>query len=290
MASLNLAQEELKQLEMVRNRLNQLFHSLDSLTQRLIQSNPLLSRESLQLNTTIIKSNIMSVQSIIDDNFDLFQRLAIHPSTNYPGRNKENFDLLVMLLRKKPEEAVDDYIEESLNAARAAGLDEKKLAEGLHERMNSYNDDPDDYGMEDEEDEGQSDPLIEQWADCFYTFDQAVKQYVSVQAQKNFTVAEQAMGIENVRTGLKRELKDIDDDDDEEEEDEDEDMAMGGMESGAAPGLAGGPVSTSGAINNIQPEHVLWMMARGGKNLPRYVELDANRVVKVETKRAPPPR
>ncbi|KAK3984840.1 mediator of RNA polymerase II transcription subunit 8 [Cladorrhinum sp. PSN332] len=292
MASLNLAPEELKQVEMVRNRLNQLFHGLESLTQRLIHSTPLPTRESLQANTTIIQKNIMSIQSIIDENFELFQRVAVQPSTNYPGRNSENFDLLIMLLRKKPEEAVDDLMEESMNAARAAGLDEKKLAVGLHERRNSYDDDPDDYGLDDEEEEGQSDPFSEQWADCLYTFNQALTQYVTVQVRKNFTVEEQAMGIENVRTGLKRELKDLEDDDDEddEDEDEDEDMEMGGTGSGVGAGFGGGSGTASGANPNAQPEQLLWMLCRGGRNLPRVVELDANRVVKVETKRAPPPR
>ncbi|KAK4160977.1 mediator of RNA polymerase II transcription subunit 8 [Cladorrhinum sp. PSN259] len=289
MAALNLAPEELKQLDMVRNRLSQLLHNTNSLLQRLAHSNPLPTKESLQANATIIQKNIMSVQSIIDENCELFQRIAVHPSTNYPGRTQG--DLLLSLLRKKPEQSVDKMIEASLEAANAAGLDEKKLAVGLHDRRNSYDDDPDNYGLEDDEEDGQSDPFNEQWADCQYAFNEALKQYVAFQVKKNFTVEEQAMGIENVRTGLKRDLKDVDDEDDEEEdEDEDEDMGMGGAVGGAGPGIGAGAAAAPGAQSNIQPEHLLWMLSRGGSQLPRNIELDANRVVKVETKRAPPPR
>lgn len=44
MASLNLTPEELKQLELLRNRLSQLTSSLASLRGRVINSNPLPTR------------------------------------------------------------------------------------------------------------------------------------------------------------------------------------------------------------------------------------------------------
>lgn len=256
----------------------------------------LLPRESLQATATIIQTNIMSIQGIVDENYELFQRIAIHPSTNYPGRTQQN--VLNELLRKLNEPEMETVVEQAIEAARAAGLDEKKLAVGANERRNSYDDDLDDYGMDEEGDQGQSDPFSEQWADCRYTFEQALKQYITGQAKRNFTVEEQEIGIENVRTGLKRKLTDEDDDEEEEDEDEDEDEEMGmgvggmggGTVGGSGVGMGGGPAGAPGANLNAQPENLLWLLSRGGRNLPKNIEFAANRVTRQETKRPPPPR
>ncbi|KAH6657291.1 choline sulfatase [Truncatella angustata] len=101
MASLNISQEELKAVEQTRQRLFQLSNSIGSLKTDVFNSNPLPSLESLQASADILQQNMRSLLSVISNNEELFTQLAIHPSTNFPGRTQEN--ILLQLLRKKPE-------------------------------------------------------------------------------------------------------------------------------------------------------------------------------------------
>ncbi|KXX83221.1 Mediator of RNA polymerase II transcription subunit 8 [Madurella mycetomatis] len=299
MASLNLAPEELKQLELLRNRFAQLTNSLQSLRANVINSNPLPSRESLQASSAILQQNIRSIRDLTTDNADLFQRIAIHPSTNFPGRTQEH--VLLQLLRKKLEPDVESWVEEARETARAAGLDASKLATGARAPGagggaggNGYESEEDTYGL-DREDEVPSDPFNEQWADILDAFQTSLMEYVTVQVKKKYTVEEQAMGVENVRTGLKRDLEESDEEEDGEDEDEDEDEEAGG-ESAAAQGDT--EVSTAGAGARtaaseklpIQPEHLFWLSVKGDFNLPRNVEFESRRKVTQKTKRPAPPR
>ncbi|KAL2261447.1 hypothetical protein VTK26DRAFT_4164 [Humicola hyalothermophila] len=285
MSSLNLAPEELKQLELVRNRLVQLTCSLSSLRANVLNSNPLPSRESLQASAFILQHNIQSIQDISNENADLFQRIAIHPSTNFPGRTQEH--ILLQLLRKKLEPSVEHWVEEARETARAAGLDPGKLSSGTPVGgANGYHDD--DYGL-DQEDDIPSDPFNEQWADIRDAFQESLHEYVTVQVKKKYTVEEQAMGIENVRTGLKRDLEESDDeyeDEDEEEEEEEPALASGGAAgqvSGAGAGAAAGRPA-------LQPEHLFWLAVQGNLNIPRNIDFESTRKVKETTKRPAPPR
>ncbi|KAK4191844.1 mediator of RNA polymerase II transcription subunit 8 [Podospora australis] len=279
MASLGLAPEELKHLEVLRNRLAQLNHNILSVHKAIATTYPLPSRESFQTSTSILQRSILSIQEILTENHDLFQRIAVHPSTNFPGRLHRDF--LGGILRKKPEPEIETAVEESLAAATAAGITASDLAKGLRKRRDD--DDDDDY----EEEEGEGDPTNEKWADCRYTFDQALQHYGLVQERKNFTVEEQSVGIGNVRTGLKRDLKEEEEEEEEEsgEEESSEDEEMGGQELGMGiPNAAAQPNTTTtrgvGGGENIQPEHLLWLAARGGLNLPKNIELEATRGMK----------
>ncbi|GAB1310198.1 mediator of RNA polymerase II transcription subunit 8 [Madurella fahalii] len=303
MASLNLAPEELKQLELLRNRFAQLTSSLQSLRANVINSNPLPSRESLQASAAILQQNIRSIRDLTTDNADLFQRIVIHPSTNFPGRTQEH--VLLQLLRKKLEPDVESWVEEARETARAAGLDASKLATGARATGggggggNGYESEEDAYGL-DHEDEVPSDPFNEQWADMLDAFQGSLTEYVTVQVKKKYTVEEQAMGVENVRTGLKRDLEESDDDEeegeDEDEEDEDEDEEQAGGDSAIAQGGTGFPAAGAGAPAAageklpIQPEHLFWLSVKGDFNLPRNVEFESRRKITQKTKRPAPPR
>ncbi|KAL2017672.1 hypothetical protein VTK56DRAFT_1886 [Thermocarpiscus australiensis] len=281
MASLNLAPEELKQLELMRNRFVQLTSSLSSLRASVINSNPLPTRESLQASASILQQNIRSIQELATEYSDLFQRIAIHPSTNFPGRTQEH--VLLQLLRKKLEPDVEGWVEDARETARAAGLDPSTLATGVRPRGANGYDDEDTYGL-DQEDEVPSDPFNEQWADMLDAFQETLQQYVTVQVKKKYTVEEQAIGIENVRTGLKRNLEESDEEDEEEEEEEEEEVGPGGPAAGA------GAATTAGGKPVMQPEHVFWLMATGDFTVPRNIEFVSQRKATETTKRPAPPR
>ncbi|KAL2130396.1 hypothetical protein VTI74DRAFT_6524 [Chaetomium olivicolor] len=285
MTSLNLAPEELKQLELLRNRFAQLTSSLASLRARVINSNPLPTSDSLQASAAILQQNIRSLQELTTENADLFQRIAVHPSTNFPGRTQEH--VLLQLLRKKLEPDVESWVEEARNTARAAGIDPSKLAAGVRTRGEHDYDDEDNYGLD--QDDVPSDPFNEQWADMRDAFQETLQQYVTVQVKKKYTVEEQAMGTENVRTGLKQNLEESDeeDEDEEDEDDEDEDNAAAAAQGGPAEAGAG---AAAGEKAVLEPEHAFWLAAQGNFNLPRNIELESQPKGNGPPKRPGPPR
>ena len=239
--------------------------------------------ESLQASAAILQQNIRTIQELITENSSLFNRLAVHPSTNFPGRTQEH--ILLSLLRKKLEPEVESWVEEARETARAAGLDESKLAAGVRERGEHDYDDEDTYGM-DQDDDVPSDPFNEQWADMRDAFQQTLQQYVTVQVKKKYTVEEQAMGIENVRTGLRQTLEESDDEEDEDEEEEEEE---GEEEETAAPGV-GGP-GAAGGEPVLEPEHLFCLAAKGNLNLvPADFPFESKRTQRAATRRPAPPR
>ena len=119
---------------------------------------------------------------------------------------------------------------------------------------------------------------------------------MTVQVKKKYTVEEQAMGIENVRTGLKRDLEESDDEEDEEDEEEDEDEDEDEEESAAAQGGAGGQAVGSGAPaaatgkTMLKPEHLFWLGVQGDIDIPPNVEFESQRKETRPTRRPAPPR
>jgi mediator of RNA polymerase II transcription subunit 8 len=130
------------------------------------------------------------VQEIIAENAGLFQRIAIHPSTNFPGRTHEA--ILLQLLRKKPEPEVEERV------AQARQVAAETTPDGIA-------------------------TLNEVWSDLREWCAERIPRYVRQEAGDVYTAEERAMGIEKVRTGLKRNLEESDEESSEEEEEEDED-------------------------------------------------------------------
>lgn len=128
--------------------------------------------------------------------------MAIHPSTNYPGRTQEN--VLTQLLRKKLEPDVEELV--------ADGRDTARLATPA--------------GIED---------LQDIWHELREWTHGRIAEYVRDEAGDVYTAEERAAGTESVRTGLRRDVEDEDESDDEED-----DNAGGEGESVAAQ-LARGP-------------------------------------------------
>lgn len=119
---------------------------------------------------------------------ELFNKVVVYPSTNYPGRTQEN--ILGQLLRKKLEPPVERLVEDGLatEAAEASkSQDEEKLWE---------------------------------WARAW--LGQRVGQFLTEEMEDDFTADERAAGVDTVNTGLRRKLDYGNDDDDDEDEDGDE--------------------------------------------------------------------
>lgn len=271
---------------------------------------PALLSESLQASVTILQQNIRSIQELADEYSDLFQRLAIHPSTNFPGRTHEH--ILTQLLRKKLEPDVESWVEEARATARAAGVDASKLAAGVRSRgVHDYGDDDEDaFAVNPGDDDAPSDPFSEQWADMADNFGQTLQQYVTVQVKKKYTVEEQAMGIENVRTGLRQSLEESDEEDEDEEEEEEEEEA--GTAPAAVQGVAGVPAAAAavaatataagggsfegqGGLGGglpavVEPEHIFYLQAQGSFDLPKNIPLESKRTQTGPTRRVAPPR
>lgn len=202
MATLGLDDDELKALEQTLGRLAQLSSSIQSLKMDLIKSNPLPPPSSLQASAQILQRNLQTVLDSLSENSDILTRMAIHPSTNYPGRTQEN--VLTQLLRKKLEPDVEELV--------ADGRDTARLATPA--------------GIED---------LQDIWHELREWTHGRIAEYVRDEAGDVYTAEERAAGTESVRTGLRRDVEDEDESDDEEDDN------GGGEGESAAAQLARGP-------------------------------------------------
>ncbi|KAM0199886.1 hypothetical protein ACHAPA_004256 [Fusarium lateritium] len=224
MATLNLEDDELKALEQTLSKVAQLSSSVQSFRQDLLKSNPLPPPKSIQASAKILQKNLRSLLESTNENADLFNRMAIHPSTNYPGRLQEN--VLLQLLRKKFEPEVEELVSQGLETSRLA------TPAGLEELENI-------------------------WRELRAWLTERVGYFATNENNDVYTAEERANGIDNVRTGLKRDVDEGDDDDDEEEEEEEE--------------VVPAPVVK---VRGPEPETLLWFSARGDFEVARNVEYE----------------
>lgn len=113
------------------------------------------------------------------------------------------------------------------------------------------------------------------WRDVRAWTVERVQKYVLEEAGDVYTEDERRMGVENVRTGLRRGLEEDDDDEDDEDDEEESDEEGGG-------GGGDGDVVMSGQSQKTkkptkptgpEPEMLFWFEARGDFDLPRNVDL-----------------
>lgn len=149
---------------------------------------------SFQASAQILQQNLRSVLESLNDNADLFTRMAIHPSTNYPGRTQEN--ILTQLLRKKLEPDVEELVLKGRETARLA------TPEGIASLQGIWNE-------------------LRTW-----THDR-IAAYVREEAGDVYTREEREAGVENVRTGLARALDEDSDSNDEDDNDGDDGEEQG---------------------------------------------------------------
>ncbi|KAF4343369.1 mediator of RNA polymerase II transcription subunit 8 [Fusarium beomiforme] len=189
MATLNLDDDELKALEQTLSKVAQLSSSVQSFRQDLLKSNPLPPPKSIQASAKILQKNLKSLLESTNENADLFNRMAIRPSTNYPGRTQEN--VLLQLLRKKLEPDVEEFVSQGLETARLA------TPEGLES-------------------------LEHIWRELRAWLSDRVIHFISTENSDPYTAEERSIGIKNVRTGLRRPIEDDEEEDEEEGDDEEE--------------------------------------------------------------------
>ncbi|KAF5026561.1 hypothetical protein F66182_1350 [Fusarium sp. NRRL 66182] len=187
MATLNLEDDELKALEQTLSKVAQLSSSVQSFRQDLLKNNPLPPPKSIQASAKILQKNLKSLLETMNENADLFNRMAIHPSTNYPGRTHEG--VLTHLLRKKLEPDVEELVGQGLEAARLATPEGLDALEGIWRELRAW--------------------LIDR-----------VGYFAASENNDPYTAEERADGTENVRTGLRRDIEEGEDDEDEDEEEE----------------------------------------------------------------------
>lgn len=287
MSTLGLDADEFRALESLRQRLATLTANLKSLQDNIARSNPLPTPSSLQASARIAQQNLFSLHNLLTDRQDLFARLAVHPSTNYPGREHEM--ILQNILRKKLEPDVEGWVEECRDTAVRAGVEVNKAGKVVKDRRGEDEDEDEDeedeegYRPEDEDEVG-GDPLTDLWADVRDALMARITEFVEGESQDVYTVAEREMGVENVRTGLRRDLEEEEEEEseDEDEEDEadkeDEDVVMLGP--GGAPAKQQPPAQTQNQGPKVEPEHVLWFGVRGDFSLPGNIEMESTRRAK----------
>ncbi|KAK2606402.1 mediator of RNA polymerase II transcription subunit 8 [Conoideocrella luteorostrata] len=254
MATLGLEDDELKSVEHIVSRLAQLSSSIQSLKMDILKSNPLPHPSSLQASAQILQRNLQSVLESLNDNSDLFTRMALRPSTNYPGRTQEN--ILTQLLRKKLEPDVEELVLEGRETAKLA------TPEGVAELQTIWDE-------------------IREWTHG------RIAEYVRDEAGDVYTREERADGLENVRTGLRRALDEESDDDDEDEEGEGDGGETLKMDE------EGAMEKDNSMVNRgPEPETLLWFAARGDFEVPRNVEFERKIGVKrgLEGVNIPPER
>ncbi|KAM4058070.1 mediator of RNA polymerase II transcription complex subunit 8 domain-containing protein [Hirsutella rhossiliensis] len=241
MATLSLDEDELKSVEQTLARLAQLSSSIQSLKMDILKSNPLPHPSSLQASAQILQRNLQTVLDNLSENSDLFARMAIHPSTNYPGRTQEN--LLTQLLRKKLEPDVEELVADGRETARLA------TPEGVVELQAIWDE-------------------LRQWTH------ERIAAYVRDEAGDVYTKDERATGTDKVRTGLRRGLdEESDDDDDDDDDDEEADEAEDGIDDDGDGGDEGKKGKTR-LVRGPEPETLLWFAARGDFEVPRNVEYE----------------
>ncbi|KAF3387097.1 Mediator of RNA polymerase II transcription subunit 8 [Penicillium rolfsii] len=201
-----LTSEEYKVLEQSRQRLVQLTRSLGSLVASLEQGDPLPPWSSLQSQASIISNNLSSVTDHLSDHRDLLSSIVAYPGPEYPGRTQES--MLQQLLRTKLDPRVEDWVARG----RTAGTVPSQSELGSTSAISNPSGRATTKQLSESE-------LTELWNWAPIEANQEARQR---NWGGNYTLEEREAGIENVVTGLRRQLEDDDASEDEEEGDEDE--------------------------------------------------------------------
>lgn len=185
---------------------------------------------SIQASTQIIQNNLQALLNQVHSNSGLLSSMAVRPSSNFPGKTQEG--ALQTLVRKRPDPEVEAAIEKSRRF-----IEEEVTLEGLKK-------------------------IQEVWTDARDWIQKRIMTYVGEEAGDVYTKEERERGVENVRTGLKRDL--------EEDEDEDEDEEMEGPDKPEKPKE---PKATESDIpRGPEPETLLWFAARGDFAVPDNIQ------------------
>lgn len=182
-----LGPDEIKSLEQVRQRLQTLNSSLGALQTDFYETQPLPTWSSLQSHCGLISSNLQAVAKLLADNQQLLSSLVAYPLPQFPSAQAH---LLEHLLRTKLEPEVEDWVEKGQEIVQTTSLG-RTIALSEAERDELW-----------------------QWAPIAAN-DEIRKQNWG----GDYTMAEKELGVENVVTGLKRQLQEPPDPDEQDDGD-----------------------------------------------------------------------
>ncbi|KAJ5996327.1 hypothetical protein N7522_007987 [Penicillium canescens] len=209
-----LTQEQIKVLEQARQRLVQLTRSLGSLITSLHSSDPLPPWSSLQSQASIISNNLLSVSEQLSEQRDLFTSLVAYPSPEYPGRTQA--PTLEQLLRTKLDPRVEDWVARG----RAAGTEGGPSQSTIPSPSRLVEAESADHKLSEAE-------LTQLWEWAPLEANQEARRR---NWGGNFTLEERESGIQNVVTGLRRQLEDdLASEEEESEGEEEEEMDVVGV-------------------------------------------------------------
>lgn len=225
-------------LEGMRQRLATLATSLNDYSQTLARAPGMPPWTVLQTKASIVAGNITNVAEHQAANHDLFAAANVFPLPEFPGRTEAG--LLSNLLRKKLDPGLEDWLEEAERWA------DKWVAQPA--KQDSETIEKNGFGQADRSEDGRLDITMEGTADSEKTISQTLPMsYEGWQilwreaparvvnepsgnsrelGMVDYTKAERELGVENIKTGLQRELRtefEYESEDEEEDDDDDED-------------------------------------------------------------------
>ena len=165
-----------------------------------------MGRDVIQKSAQALSFNLDQVMRLFEANAQLLKEAHAYPTSSFPGHVHEY--MLSQLLRKKLEPGAEDWIYEHTTKRQA-----EQQANGVSKH---------DHGLKD-------DDLRELWSWASETSRSIVVPMVEDGGAMadNYTIAEREAGVENVSTGLRR---DLDRDSEDDDEDDDDDIDENGME------------------------------------------------------------
>ncbi|KAF2172160.1 hypothetical protein M409DRAFT_17400 [Zasmidium cellare ATCC 36951] len=177
-----LPQEHQRALDQLRTRLNQLLIALEYLYGNIQQQDPLPSWPALQSLASNAGQYMQELSDTLNSQRELFSTLHAYPTSTFPAYDPGRQELLYSLLYKKLDLRAEEWIDESLkDTTEQNGTGQSDgLASDQMEELWSW------AG-------GSLRKFLEPWDE-------------EGRFEDNFTVAEREAGVENVVTGIKRDL------------------------------------------------------------------------------------
>ncbi|KIW30290.1 uncharacterized protein PV07_06046 [Cladophialophora immunda] len=186
-----LTTDQVRSLDQTRQRLLALHKSLVALGSELVTQNQLPSWPALQLHANLVSNNLQTIVSQLAEHRDTYQSTVAFPTPKFPGTQRAF--ILETLLRTKLEPNVEDWVEEGENIS-------------AQQRKATF------LGLSDDDRNA-----LWQWAPGAAN-GAARKQKWGA----DFTLEEKQKGVENVATGLRRQLIEPPDDEGDEGPEEEE--------------------------------------------------------------------
>lgn len=192
---MSLAPDQLRALELLRDRLAALSQTLANTDRDLRSRDPLPQWPQMESIQSVLGLSLGQLKETMSQFATIYKEAHIYPTSNFPGHREG--DMLTALLRKKLDVQGEAWIKEFTEDYRGddAGLSREEY-EGL-------------WGWASGASQGIVGPMVENEAFA-----------------DDFTLAETEEGVENVRTGLRRKLWEEESGDEDDEGDKMEEDVM----------------------------------------------------------------